>query len=506
MNAAASSALLAVLIAAPVTGALIAFLLPVRLRATAGILTAAATTAATAATAWRVAADGAHRHALGGWGAPLGIDLYADGLSCVFLLMTGIVGLFVSVYAKPFFAQPEENKGATELFWPLWLILWASLNGMFLSADLFNLYVMLEVMGLSAVALAVLSGRPPALVAGLRYLLAAIAGSMAYLMGVAMIYGAVSALDLQIVAAGIEQGRSFRVAFSLILVGLLVKTAVFPLHFWLPGAHSTAQAPVSAILSALVVKASFYLILRLWVDVFDGSVTVAAGQALGALGAAAIIWGSYQALRQRKLKLMVAHSTVGQIGYMFLLFPLITVVYQDVAEAPWLAHAWTGGVYQAIAHGFAKAAMFLAVGVFAMAVGSDDRDSTVGLVGQLPMTTFALALAGVSLIGLPPSGGFVAKWMLLKAAFTSGQWWWAPVILLGSFLTAGYVFMVLRQAFAPTSHKIKLKPVPRTMEVTALVLGAAAIIIGFRAEEFLLLLDVEAAFQEPVEPHRANDR
>ncbi len=475
------------------------FLLPARLRAPTGLAVAAVTAAAAVALAWQVAVDGMIRHNLGGWDAPLGIGLYADGLSCVFLVLTGVVGLLVSVYARSFFSLPEEQEGATKLFWPLWLILWGALNGMFLSADLFNLYVTIEVVGLAAVALTVLSGRPPALVAGLRYLLAAIAGSMAYLMGVALIYGSVSALDLQVVAQSIEGGSSLRVAFGLMIAGLLVKTAVFPLHFWLPSAHSSAQAPVSAILSALVVKASFYLILRLWVDVFDGSVTVAAGQALGALGAAAVLWGSYQALRQRRLKLMVAHSTVGQIGYMFLLFPLITLAHQGGADAPWLIHAWTGGIYQALAHGLAKAAMFLAVGVFVLAVGSDDREATVDLVGRLPMTTFALALAGVSLIGLPPSGGFVAKWMLLKATFTSGQWWWAPVILIGSFLTAGYVFMVLRQAFAPTKTPIQLKPVPRAMEVTALLLGAAAILIGFRAEEVLFLLDVEAPFQEAVE-------
>jgi len=488
-----------VIIVLPVAGALVAFLLPERMRVWTGLTVATLTAAACGFLAWQVVVSGAVRHPLGGWGAPLGIDLYVDGLSCVFLVMTGIIGLLVSIYAKSFFALPEEARGARELFWPLWLVLWASLNGIFLSADLFNIYVMMEVMGIAAVALAVLSARPPALVAGLRYLLAALAGSMAYLMGVVLVYGAVSALDMETVAGAMDNGLSLRLAFGLMLVGLLVKTAVFPLHFWLPGAHSSAQAPVSAILSALVVKASFYLILRLWVDVFEGTITVALGQMLGALGAAAIIWGSYQALRQQRLKLMVAHSTVGQIGYMFLLFPLITIVYEGGGNAPWLAHAWAGGIYQALAHGFAKASMFLAVGVYAVALGSDDRQSAVGLVRRLPMTTFALALSGVSLIGLPPSGGFVAKWMLLKATISSGQWWWAPVILIGSFLTAGYVFMVLRQAFAPKEKGVEFKPVPRGMEVTALVLGGVAVLIGFRAHEVLLLLDVEAPFEEAVE-------
>ncbi len=488
------------LIIVPILGALVCFILPGPWSGRVGLLTSALTVVAAGLSTWAVLAEGSQRHELGGWAAPLGINLYLDGLAAVFIAMVAIIGLLVGIYARSFYATESDQHGTNALYWPLWLTLWAGMNGLFLSADLFNLYVVIEVVGLSAVALAILSGKPPALLAGLRYLLAAIVGSMAYLMGVALIYAEVGALDLTVVAEALDGGLVPRVAFGLMLAGLMVKTALSPLHFWLPAAHSAAQPPVSALLSALVVKGTFYLILRLWVDVFEGSITYAMGQFLGALGAIAVLWGSYQAIRQSRLKLVVAHSTVGQIGFMFLLFPLITVAYEGWGYAPWLAAAWTGGIYQALAHGFAKAAMFLAVGVYVLAVGNDEKDSMVDLVARLPMTTFALALAGVSLIGLPPSGGFVAKWMLLKAAFSSGQWWWAPVIVLGSFLTAGYVFMILRQAFAPAREKLQLRPVPRAMEVTALLLGVGSILIGLRAEEVLLLLDVDAPFEEPVEP------
>lgn len=486
----------------PVTGALVCFLVPRSWRAGVGLLVSMMIALTTLVMAFALMAVGVGGHEFGGWAAPLGINLRLDGLSCVFLLMTAFVGLPVGVYAAAYYTCPDAHGGARQLFWPLWLFLWAAMNGLYLSADLFNLYVVIEVLGLAAVALAVLSGHSSALVAGLRYLLAALVGSMAYLLGVALMYGSFGTLDLYLLAQVIEDGFTVRVAFALMLAGLMVKTALFPLHFWLPSAHASAQAPVSAILSALVIKASFYLIIRLWVDVFAVSVTYAAGQMVGVLGAAAVIWGSYQALRQKRLKLMIAHSTVGQIGYMFLLFPLITVVYAGAGEAPWLIYAWTGGIYQALAHGFAKAALFLAVGVYVLAVGNDERDSMVDLVGRLPMTTFAIALAGVSLIGLPPSGGFVAKWMLLKAAFASGQWWWAPVVVWGSFLTAGYVFMVLRQAFAPTTQRVQLRPVPRVLEITALLLAVGAIVIGFRAEEVLILLDVGAPFAEAVDPEQ----
>jgi multicomponent Na+:H+ antiporter subunit D len=494
------TALMALLVALPMVGALTTFVVPVRFRAGAGLIVSALTALCAGWVGWSVMTDGVQTHRLGGWAAPLGIELHVDGLTGVFLLMTAVVALPVGIYARTYFSQPEGRTAADELFWPLWLMLWGALNGIYLSADLFNLYVMIEVMSFAAVAMAVLTGQATALVAGLRYLLAALVGSMMYLMGVVLVYGAVGALDLYLAAQSIDGRLLFRVAFGLMLAGLMMKTALFPFHFWLPGAHSAARPPVSAILSALVVKATFYLIMRLWVDVFGGSISYATGQAVGTLGAAAILWGSYQALRQTRLKLMIAHSTVGQLGFLFLLFPLITVAHETAVDTAGLAHAWKGGIYQVLAHAFAKGALFLAAGVYVLAVGNDEKGSMVDLVARLPMTTFALGLAGVSLIGLPPSGGFMAKWMLLKAAFASGQWWWAPVILMGSLLTAGYVFSILRHAFAPSSTRVELRPVPKTLEVCALVLGLLAIVIGFRSEEILALLDVGVPFGEPIEP------
>ena len=497
MNGEMASLLLPLLVLLPISGAVVTLFLPYGWRALAGcILSGLLLVGVFLLTVVVLQGDHPSQYA-SGWEAPLGIVLRADGLAVIFLLLTSLVGFPVGVYAAMYFRPQEEGKRATELFWPLWFFVWAAMNGIYLSGDLFNLYVLLEVLGLGAVSLAILSGKTAALVAGLRYLLAALAGSMAYLMGVALLYGAYGVLDMALLQENIIAGRTEAMAMVLLLLGLFLKTALFPFHFWLPAAHASAVPPVSAILSALVVKASFYIILRLWVDVFQGSVaTVAVAQLLGGLGAVAIVWGSYQALRQNSLKRMVAHSTVSQIGYLFLLFPLISV---GLREAEWLPHAWTGGAYQVLAHGLAKASMFLSVGVIVLAVGNDRKDSMLNMVGRLPMTTFALALAGISLIGLPPSGGFVAKWMFLKASLSSGQWWWVPMIVWGSFLTAGYVFMVLRMAFAPAPRKRVVRRVPRTLEVMALVLAGLAILIGFRAGEILLLLEGDGRWAEAID-------
>ena len=479
-------AMLLVLI--PFAGALACTLLGGKRAAPAGMLTALATLGATVWFVFSSVSAGTLDHALGGWGRPLGIEIHSDGLSLVFLLLTSLTGAMVSLYAGPYFKSRKESAGAGNHFWPLWLFLWGGLHGLYLSADVFNLYVLLEVAGLSSVALATLSTKPAALTASLRYLLAAMVGSLVFLLGVTFLYAAHSVLDIRSLEEAITPTLPVVVAFGLMLFGLLIKTALLPFHFWLPPAHGNAPAPVSAILSALVVKGAYYLVLRIWFGVFPGLVTFPAAQLLGALGALAIVWGSLQAIRQKRLKLLVAHSTVSQIGYLFLLFPLTAP--SGIAGEPrgWELQAWTGGICQVFAHGVAKAALFMAVGNIIHALGTDRISSLHLIAGRMPLTTFTLGLAGVSLMGLPPSGGFVAKWMTLNAVLASGQWWWVPVIVAGSLLTAGYVFLILGHAFRPPGQPHELQPVPRVMEVTALLLALSGIVLGFQAEELIELL------------------
>lgn len=427
---------------------------------------------------------------IGGWPLPLGIGHRVDGLSQIFLLLSSLSGGLISLYAIGYFPMKKDPLPANREgnhFWPLWLMLWGGLHALFLASDIFNAYILLEVVGLSAVALTALSGKTLALTSALRYLVAAMVGSMIFLMGVVFLYAEYGLLDMEALSSQARLSFPTAAAFGLMLFGLLLKTALLPFHFWLPPAHANATSPVSAILSGLVVKGSFYLILRLWFELFKVTATIGPAQLLGTLGALAILWGSYQALRQKRLKLLVAHSTVGQLGYLFLLFPL-TQPQEGGGQPPWILQAWTGGLCQAFAHSAAKAAMFLAVGNIIHALGSDRITSLHEGAVRLPLTIFALALSGVNLMGLPPSGGFVAKWMTLNAVIASGQWWWIPVIVAGGLLTAGYVFLMLSHVFTPATEHIELQPVPRKMEIAALALALLGILVGFRAGELTALL------------------
>lgn len=431
----------------------------------------------------RVASFGPIVYRIGGWGAPLGIDFSVDGISAVMIALTAVVGLAVTIYAAAYFGPDERYRH----YWPLWLFLWASLVALFSTNDAFNLYVCLELVSVSAVALVSVGGSRPALVAAMRYLLAAVAGSLFYLLGVALLYGGVGALDLGVVATLDVGSPAAQAGLALIVAGLIVKTALVPMHFWLPPAHSNAPSPVSAVLSALVVKGSFYIILRLSHTL--GAAEFAAGVplVLGVLGAVAIVWGSVQALRQERLKMLVAYSTVAQIGYLFILFPLAASAAADDA-----ALAVAAGVFHAVSHALAKSAMFLAAGAILAGLGHDRIDGLGGLARSYPAAA-AFAVAGVSMLGLPPSGGFVSKWLYVTASLNSGAWWWALVVLAGGLLAAIYVFRVVAIFMrAPDPDAAPVAPVGRALGLVPLALAIASLLVGVLGQPILRLLALPA--------------
>jgi multicomponent Na+:H+ antiporter subunit D len=423
-----------------------------------------------------VAVAGPVEHTLGGWAPPLGIRLAADGFSVVFLWLVLVVGIAVSVHAPGYFANYHARQRTA--FWVLWLMLWAALNATLVSADLFNLYVALELTTLAAVPLAALVGGRAPLSAAMRYLLFALLGSLAYLLGVALLYGAYGSLHIHQLGSMIETQPVTALAAGLITAGLMVKAALFPLHAWLPAAHARAPGPVSALLSALVVKVGAYLLLRLWWWMFPALHNEATVLLLGAAGAGAILYGSAQAFLQVRLKKVVAYSTIAQLGYLLLVFPLAS------------AAAWQGVVYHGLAHGVAKAALFLAAANMIHVVGHDRLAGMRGLAsGPLAVSLFGFALASLSIMGLPPSAGFVAKWLMLRAAFAAGEWFWAALLLIAGLAAAAYLFRVLAYLIGGSLSSDSQRPLPAAMSWTPFVLALLAIALGLGSEPLLGLID-----------------
>jgi multicomponent Na+:H+ antiporter subunit D len=476
---------LGLLVAIPLLGALGAFAWP---RGATGLslFVGLANLAVAAALAVKVVTIGPAHHALGAWGAPLGIDLRADGLSVAMLLMTAVIGLLVSFTAAGAFgAAPGETAAGTRgraLFPPLWLLLLAGLNALFLSTDIFNLYVTLEIVALASVGLAVLSGTRAALEAGLRYLLASLLGSLLFLLGVGLVYSAYGRLDLGGLAGAVASSPVASVALVAMLVGLALKSALFPLHFWLPAAHANATAPASALLSALVVKGSLYVALRLFTEVFAPA--DALGLLVGLLGAAAVLWGSIEALRAERLKLLVAWSTVAQVGLIFVAFALSGTIGSQAA--------WQGAVLLMLAHAIAKAAMFLAAGRIAEEAGHDRIAQLDRATVRPGLALFAFGLAAVSLIGLPPSAGFVGKWLLMEGALAAAAWAWLAIALIGTALTAAYLSRPLAAflRFDRVRRPLADEYAWRLSDLPPLALALAAVAFGLFATQTLDLLAI----------------
>lgn len=475
----------------PLLAALATIALPLRARVPAALLGVGLTLIASIWLSARVWQNGPVMLSLGGWQPPIGILLRADGLGAALSVMTALVMTAVALAARQEMAARVAGPRASFGFWPLMLLLWAALNAVFVSRDLFTLYVGLELITLTAVALVAISGKAEAIAAALRYLLFALAGSLLYLAGVIVTYAAHGTLDLSLLAARTATPAD-ALALGLMTAGLLGKTALFPFHVWLPPAHSAAPAPASALLSALVPKASLLILLRLWFEGMPDRATPAMLLTLAALGAMAVIWGGIMAMVQARLKLIVAYSTVAQLGYIFLVFPLAG---GDGAAQPWAAGAWTGAIFQTLSHGLAKAAMFLAAGICIAAVGSDRLGDLRGIARALPMTGFAFALSSITLIGLPPSGGFTAKYLLMTAAFSSGQWAWALVLAGGGLLAAAYLYRPLAAIFA---REIAVAPraIQRGWQVIPLGLAVMSVALG-------LLSAVPFEFLQIGQPDRA---
>ncbi len=425
--------------------------------------------------------EGAWFYTLGGWSAPLGIRLYVDPLALLMLWMVALIGGLAAAHAWHDF---RPGTAAGERFWPLWLLLTAAMNGLFLSADLFNLYVCLELVTLAAIPLIAMADSATAVRAAMRYLLLALLASLAYLLGVALLYNASGTLDLYLLPDALATAPAPVTAFALALIGtgLLLKGAVFPLHVWLPQAHASAPGPVSAVLSALVVKTAIYLLYRvgLW-SLPAGLLADGAMLLFAVLGAGALIYGGVLALLQDRLKLVIAYSTVAQLGYLLLALPLASLA------------AWQALTYQMLSHGLAKAAMFLAAANILHAIGSDRLSDLERLDQRTPLSLFALAVAGVSIMGLPPSGGFLAKWLLLEAAWRGGQWGLLSVLILGSLLAAAYVFRILAAALrredpSEAEDAEGISAIGRRQATYAMLLALLALVTGFAAAPILELM------------------
>ncbi|MDP3518537.1 MAG: proton-conducting transporter membrane subunit [Pseudohongiella sp.] len=370
---------------------------------------------------------------LGGWENGLAIRLRLSPLSSLLLLFTAFMHVLIGIYAG------FSRRGVSRDFWTLSSLLHGSLAALWLSADLFNLYITLELLGLTAVAMVALAGKK-AYKPAANYLILSLVASLFYLLGVALVYGRYGSLDVVLLGLQTQSDTTTRIALLVMTAGLMLKAALWPLHLWLPAAHANAPTAVSALLSGLVVKGPIFILWLLWSEVAPVDLAQQIGPVLAVAGMIALVAGGLSAMRSPYLKTLVAYSTVAQLGYaMMALGLLMAWQLPQMHVALWLF---------VIAHGLAKATLFLAAGEMQTTLGTKRVSGLRGATQTVPVAMFAFAVAGGSLIGLPPSGGFLAKWVLLEPMLSSPQNWpWAFGVLLGTLVSAAYIFRVVAISF-----------------------------------------------------------
>ncbi|MCB8888776.1 complex I subunit 5 family protein [Vreelandella malpeensis] len=410
------------------------------------------------------------------------IALRLNGLGALLLVVSQCVAAAAALYA-PGFLRLESPGPQARWLWPLMGVTLFALSLVWMAADLLTLYAGLELLSLAAVGMLVLSGKPAALEAGMRYLLLTLVGSLTYLMGVALIIGHWGELSLARLAEVVEPGAVAWIAASLLGAGLALKAALFPLHGWLTPVHQSAWTPVSALHAGLVIKASLYILILLWSILLPE--THWAPRFVAWLGALGIVWGGLIAWRAQTLKTLVASSTVAQLGYLMVAFPLL--LGPGVAPIA-KSLAWQGFWLQLLGHALAKSAMFLAAGNLILATGESSLAGLAGTSRRLPLSLLIFGIASITLMGLPPSAGFTAKWLLLHAMVLEGHWVAVAALLIGTLLTAAYMFRMFRYSFDETAPRHHYQPLGRGMDAIALVLALAALVMGLLAHLPLALL------------------
>jgi len=410
---------------------------------------------------------------LGGWPREIGIEYRVDLLAAIFLVLVSWIGAVIVTIARQSVAS-EIDRDRQAWFYTMYLLCVTGLLGIAITGDAFNAFVFLEVSSLSSYALIAFGKDRRALLSAYQYLIMGTIGATMYVIGVGLLYMQTGTLNLGLIAeriGDVESTRSILAALAFIVVGISLKLALFPLHLWLPNAYAYAPSVATIFLAATATKVAVYLLIRYLFSVFDegfvfGDLPVT--ETLIALSLAAMFGASAVAVFQTNIKRMLAYSSVGQIGYITLGIAIATTT------------GLTGGIVHAINHGLIKAAAFTAVAAIVLRTGAVKLTDLEGIGRKMPLTMTAFVIAGLGLIGVPGTVGFVSKWYLIDASVEAGWWWLGFLVVASSLLALLYVGRVVEVAYfrAPKGEVAAAEEAPPLMIAGAWALAAAVIYLG----------------------------
>ncbi|HDS45508.1 MAG TPA: monovalent cation/H+ antiporter subunit D family protein [Methanomicrobia archaeon] len=420
---------------------------------------------------------------LGGWMPPWGIEYVVDALNAYILVIVLFMGLICAIYSKRT-VEHEIEKGKHIHFYTLFQLLIAGMCGVVLTGDMFNLYVFYEIASLTAYALiASASGR--AFRASYTYLIMGAIGISFYLLGVGFLYaetGSLNMHDVSLLLPPLYGSRVVQAAFVFFFTGLSIKLGLFPLHMWKPDAYTYSPSGISVVLSAAMSTVTVYVLVRVIYSVFTLEFIrsyVGMDITICWIAAIGIIAGSVLAIMQHNLKKMLAYSSISQMGYFVL----------GIGLSPISSWGLLGAVAHLSNHTIMKGCLFMAAGAFIYKYGLWDIRDFDGLGKKMPYASAAFTLAAISMIGVPPSAGFVTKLFLILAALHSTDVFYGyayvfvAVILLSSLLNLVYFWRVIERMYfvkheEEQTGEVKGSDAPMSMLMPLLLLAALSIVIG----------------------------
>src|SRR6056297_955324 len=422
--------------------------------------------------------EGSLRYFFGGWEPPIGIEFVYDGLSAFFVLVINTVAFLVLIHSRQI--SKKEFPGKEMPYYSLAMLMLLGFNGMILTGDLFNLYVFLEISSLSSYALISIGDRQ-APFAAFRYLIIGTVGGTLYLLGVGFLYtvtGTLNIIDMSAMLPQLFDNSAVFAALILMIVGIGVKAALFPMHGWLPDSYTYASSTSTALIAPIGTKVGAYILFRIVLWLFGIELTDAVAPIsyiVGVLACLGILYGSIMAIAQTEMKRMLAYSSVSQIGYIIMGLSLANPL------------GFAGALLHVLNHAVMKACLFMVSGNLRLKEGhSDISRFDDSYRKKYPWTMASFSIAAISMVGLPPLAGFFSKWYLALGTIDNENWIFLAVILISSLLNAVYFFRILEKVYMMNPKKdqkegsdAERNEVGFSMMFPTSVLAIALFVIGF---------------------------
>ncbi|MFN0262843.1 monovalent cation/H+ antiporter subunit D family protein [Tepidamorphus sp. 3E244] len=424
----------------------------------------------------RVMTEGVVSYQLGGWPPPWGIEYRIDAANALVVLIVSFISLVIVPYARVS-VNEEIASDQHAWFYTMYSLCVAGLNGIAVTGDAFNAFVFLEVSSLATYTMIALGRSRSSLLSAYQYLIMGTIGATFYIIGVGLLLTITGSLNFVDIAARLQEtpyDRAMLTGLAFITTGIGLKLALFPLHVWLPNAYARAPSAATAMIAATSTKVAVYLLLRIYFTVYGVDVLrtdIPVLDLLLILAIAAMFFASFVAVFEMNVKRLLAYSSVAQVGYMVLGIALATTT------------ALTGTLVHLANHALMKGAAFLAIGAVVYRIGSCNLNRMQGIGRVMPVTMSVFVIAGLSLIGVPGTVGFISKYYLVVAAFEKDWWWLAFLILASSLIAVFYIGRVVEVAWfsAPTPETANVKEAPLSLLIPMVVLAACCVFFGVDA-------------------------